>query len=190
MIEKIVAGGQTGVDQAALDAAIELRVPHGGWCPEGRLAENGKIPEHYQLQETRGVVDYSERTKRNIRDSDATLIFVPQLPLIATDGTLLTIDEAKVRKKPHYIIDLSICVDVTEVTQWIQDNTVNILNVAGPRESSCPKIYSIVHHIIENLYLHWQTSGLLISTTAAKHEVDVTVFKKYSFLKEAETITP
>ncbi len=72
MITKIISGGQTGVDRAALDAAIELNIPHGGWCPKGRLAELGQtIPDKYQLQETESS-EYSQRTKLNIHDSDGT----------------------------------------------------------------------------------------------------------------------
>ena len=107
MIEKIIAGGQTGIDRAALDVAIELNIPHGGWCPQGRLAELGQtIPEKYLLQETK-TSDYSERTKLNIQDSDGTLILVPELPLTIKDGTLLTIKQVEEKNKPHLIFDLS-----------------------------------------------------------------------------------
>lgn len=96
MLKKIISGGQTGVDRAALDAAILLKIPHGGWCPKGRLSEVGKIPDKYLLKETESS-DYSERTKLNIHDSDGTLIFVPSTPIKVTDGTLLTIQKSKVK---------------------------------------------------------------------------------------------
>ena len=91
MIEKIVSGGQTGVDRAALDAAINLKIPHGGWCPRGRCAEDGIIPEKYILicpsaqdSDYPETNIYDERTKLNIRDSDGSLILVPQIPLPTT----------------------------------------------------------------------------------------------------------
>ena len=73
MIARVVSGGQRGVDRAALDVAIELSIPHGGWCPAGRRAEDGRIPDHFQLQETPSR-DYPQRTRWNVRDSDGTLI--------------------------------------------------------------------------------------------------------------------
>src|SRR5690242_15332061 len=103
MIKKIVSGGQTGPDRAALDVAIKLGIPHGGWCPRGRKAEDGDIPDRYQLRcptgdsEDKETNIYNERTKLNIRDSDGTLILVPAIPLpnTITDGTNLTIQEVK-----------------------------------------------------------------------------------------------
>lgn len=104
---KIISGGQTGVDRAALDVAIEMKIPYGGWCPKGRLAELGTtIPTKYILQETTSA-KFEERTKLNIRDSDGTLILVPETPIKVTDGTILTIEEVKFVHKPFLIIDLS-----------------------------------------------------------------------------------
>src|SRR5262245_15492232 len=99
MLEKIVSGGQTGVDRAALDVAIELNIEYAGWCPKGRLDENGRIPSKYKnLTEIDGAFtnekeNYDTRTKKNIQDSDGTLVLVPSLPLPEgiKDGTLLTI---------------------------------------------------------------------------------------------------
>ncbi len=87
-IAKIISGGQTGVDRAALDVAIELELPCGGWCPRGRLAEDGTVPDRYPLQETRSA-EYAERTERNVIDSDGTLIIATR-PL--TGGTALTVE--------------------------------------------------------------------------------------------------
>ncbi|MEE3218652.1 MAG: putative molybdenum carrier protein, partial [Planctomycetota bacterium] len=75
LIQKLISGGQTGVDRGALDVAIQLNIPHGGWCPRDRRAADGQIPRQYQLTETE-LVDYKERTERNVIDSDATLILV------------------------------------------------------------------------------------------------------------------
>ena len=87
MLDKIISGGQTGADRAALDWAIEHSISHGGWCPKGRMAENGKIDSRYQLEETPSQ-DYAQRTQWNVRDSDATLIFSIGQNLLG--GSLLT----------------------------------------------------------------------------------------------------
>ncbi len=180
MIERIVSGGQTGVDQGALDAAIKLGIAYGGWCPKGRLAENGTIPDHYTLVETDSS-DYASRTRRNITDSDAVLIFVPRLPLPIIDGTVLTIDEAKAQAKPFFIVNLAQGVDINAMTQWVRDSEVTILNIAGPRESSYPGIYKTTLSVMENLYLHWQALKVLAGTPSEGRSADVTVFKKYHF---------
>ncbi|MFN9985084.1 MAG: putative molybdenum carrier protein, partial [Pirellula sp.] len=101
-LEKIISGGQTGVDRAALDAAIELGIPHGGWCPRGRRAEDGAIPTRYQLKEIEGI-DYSERTRRNILESDATLILTSG-PL--QGGTLLTFNLCNKLGRPVRVVQL------------------------------------------------------------------------------------
>ncbi len=154
MIKIIVSGGQTGSDRAALDVAIELNIPHGGWCPKGRLAELGQaIPLKYQLKETT-TSEYSERTKLNIRDSDGTLIFVPSLPLKVTDGTVLTIQEVQEKKKPYLLIDLSQNLDIDMVIKWIKQNKIEILNVAGPRESQSPGVYHLSFKLLKNILVN------------------------------------
>ncbi|MCD6046097.1 MAG: uncharacterized protein K0R48_1260 [Gammaproteobacteria bacterium] len=140
MLDKIISGGQTGVDTAALDAAIALDIPHGGWCPKGRLREGGIIPSKYNLQETDSS-DYSERTKLNIRNSDGTLIFLPRDKEIS-DGTWLTIDEAKEKNKLYLIIDGFEEDQLVKVKQWLEVKAIKVLNVAGPRESQCRGIYA------------------------------------------------
>ncbi len=152
ILKKIVSGGQTGVDRAALDVAIELGIPHGGWCPKGRLSESGTIPNCYNLQETDSS-EYSERTKLNIKDSDGTLIFVPNWPLPdnITDGTRLTIQEAEEKVKPYLIIDLSNGHDAEKIIDWIKKNNIEKLNVAGPRESQSRGIYQLAYRLLENI---------------------------------------
>ena len=143
MIKRIISGGQTGVDRAALDAAIELNIPHGGWCPKGRLAELGTtIPEKYILKETDSP-SFGKRTRLNIRDSDGTLVLVPSIPIPQeiTDGTLLTIKEVQQKKKPHLMIDLSGTLNIDAIINWVKKNDIRILNIAGPRESQSPGIY-------------------------------------------------
>ena len=133
---KIVSGGQTGVDRAALDAAVALGIPHGGWCPKGRLAEDGPIPPQYQLVET-DLPDYADRTERNVLDSDATLILCRGQP---TGGTELTRRLALRHGKPLRVVDLQQPVDWPAVRRWLGRHGARTLNVAGPRESQCPGI--------------------------------------------------
>ena len=102
MITKIVSGGQTGVDRAALDVALELGIPCGGWCPRGRRAENERIPDRYPLQETPWD-GYPQRTEWNVRDSDGTLVLTHGEP---DRGTALTIRLAQQKKKPCLVVDL------------------------------------------------------------------------------------
>lgn len=140
MIEKIVTGGQTGVDQAALDTAMTLGIHCGGWCPKGRLAEDGAIHKKYPLKETKSDV-YAERTKLNIRDSDGTLTLVAKLPIDVNDGTNLTLQESRAKNKPHQLIDLSKKDAIYQAINWINEENIGALNIAGPRESQSPGIY-------------------------------------------------
>jgi hypothetical protein len=142
--KKIVSGGQTGVDRAALDVALELGTPCGGWCPKGRKAEDGVIDAHYPLQETESA-EYSVRTEMNVKDSDATLI-LNQGPL--TEGTAHTLELAKIYNKPYWVVDLSNDKDPEMVKRWIKALRIKVLNVAGPRESKEQGIY---HSAIEFL---------------------------------------
>jgi hypothetical protein len=134
---KIISGGQTGVDRAALDVALELSLPCGGWCPRGRRAEDGVIPAIYPLQETDSD-EYAPRTARNVLDTDATLVITRGEP---TRGTALTVEIAKRAKRPYRIVDLAHATDASAVRRWLLQEHVATLNVAGPRESSCSGIY-------------------------------------------------
>lgn len=136
-IEKIISGGQTGVDRAALDVALELEIPCGGWCPKGRKAEDGAIPDKYPLEETKSA-SYTVRTEKNVRDSDGTLIFTWGLP---KGGTARTLMLAQKFNKPFLLIDLSRGKDPSTARKWEQENRIKILNVAGPRESEVPGIH-------------------------------------------------
>jgi hypothetical protein len=139
-LRKIVSGGQTGVDRAGLDAAIALNIPHGGWCPKGRKAEDGTVPPVYQLRETPSA-DYTQRTEWNVRDSDGTLILTREEP---TGGTALTIKLAAAYAKPCLVIDLNASPAPDTVSAWLAANHIEVLNIAGPRESGCPGIHEEV----------------------------------------------
>jgi hypothetical protein len=137
--ERVVSGGQTGADRAALDVAIALAIPHGGWCPKGRKAEDGPIDGHYALRET-GSAAYHVRTERNVRDADGTVVITQGAP---TGGSLLTIDLAQRHGTPLLHIDLDEQAEAeaaADLELWRQVRGVAVVNVAGPRESTTPGI--------------------------------------------------
>jgi hypothetical protein len=137
---RIVSGGQTGVDRAALDVAMALGIPCGRWCPRGRRAEDGAIPAQYPLLET-PTDEYPERTERNVCASDGTLILTRGVP---DRGTALTLRLANRHKKPLYVVDLgSPAADEPQrVRTWLVQQAINVLNVAGPRESTQAGIHA------------------------------------------------
>jgi Circularly permutated YpsA SLOG family len=137
LLEKIISGGQTGVDRAALDAALRLGIPRGGWCPQGRKAEDGRIPDHYPLQEASSP-DYPVRTRLNVEDSDGTLVITAGSP---KGGTALTLKLARKLHKPFLLVDLAGNPEPSEVRLWVQKNHIHILNVAGPREGESAGIF-------------------------------------------------
>jgi Circularly permutated YpsA SLOG family len=145
----IVSGGQTGADRAALDFAIEHDIPHGGWCPQGRPAEDGAIPPLYQLQET-PARKYSQRTEWNVRDSDATVVFsVAENP---AGGTALTLAVARRLGKPF----LHLCREASTVAEsairllsFLDEHQVRRLNVAGPRASQEPDVATFVREVLK-----------------------------------------
>lgn len=149
MIRKIVSGGQTGVDRAALDIALDLKIPCGGWCPKGRIAEDGIIAKHYPLQETPNT-QYAQRTEWNVRDSDGTLI-LNQGPL--SGGTFLTWKKAQAFNKCCLIIPLSNHADYETVWNWIHEHHIQILNIAGPREDENQHIYKTAKALLQELFL-------------------------------------
>lgn len=147
MVHQVVSGGQTGVDRAALDVAIELGIPHGGWCPRGRLAEDGVIPHRYELREMPSI-HYADRTKQNVLDSDATLILYGKS---LSGGSALTRRLATEAGRPVLTISLDKEVDWQAVTDWFQQHPIRILNIAGPRASSSPRIYSKAKRFLRRL---------------------------------------
>jgi len=155
MIEKIVSGGQTGVDQAALLVASEIRLSIGGWCPKGGLDENGVcILQQYPFLKEATTINPDERTKLNIRDSDGTLIIVPSWPLSKkiNDGTRLTIADAIRQQKPYLIVSLTEKHFATHtILQWLEQHDIKILNIGGPRESNAPGIHQEAYTLLQEL---------------------------------------
>jgi HAD superfamily hydrolase (TIGR01509 family) len=149
MITKIVSGGQTGADRAALDFAIQRNVPHGGWIPKGRLTEEGPLSDHYRLREME-TVSYTKRTEQNVIDSDGTLIISHGK---LTGGSALTRQFAKRHQRPWLHIDLNKYSDLADaaalVSRWIAENAIKVLNVAGHRASKDADIYEGVMKLLE-----------------------------------------
>ena len=147
MIEKVVSGEQAGVDRAALDAAIEAEIRCGSWCPHGRLAEDGTIPRRYPLKQTIGS-GYFERTRRNVEDSNGTLIGE------LTGGTLATLNHARRIDKLFQVINLAKPNSerrLNGIIEWLEIHRIKVLNVAGPRESEIPSVYDDVRDLIARL---------------------------------------
>jgi hypothetical protein len=137
---KIISGGQTGVDRAALDFALSHGINCGGWCPAGRLDEFGKIPDHYPVQELQSG-DFTERTLQNVKDSDGTVVISPGELRAGTEQTVRFSIELK---RPHQLIDASklSAEDAAElIVEFVSENKIGILNVAGPRQSEWPQGY-------------------------------------------------
>lgn len=156
MLMKIISGGQTGADRAALDAALQLDLPHGGWLPKGRKAEDGPLPGRYQLREMHSG-KYRDRTEKNILDSDGTLI-VSYGPL--TGGSALTEALALRHDRPCLHIDLGVG-EVSgsraknAIEKWLDQYNIITLNVAGPRASGEPRIYDAVYALL--LSINWRS---------------------------------
>jgi hypothetical protein len=151
MIKKIISGGQTGVDRAALDAAIKLSIDHGGWIPKGRLTESGPLPPEYRLKETKSA-SYAERTEKNVLAADATLI-ISRGPL--TGGSEYTREMAVKHQRPWLHIDLSnqaAFQAASGINSWIVHKNIEVLNVAGPRASKDSRIYQDTIDILESSY--------------------------------------
>jgi hypothetical protein len=148
MITKIVSGGQTGADRAALDFAIQHSIPHGGWIPKGRLTEEGPLSDHYRLREME-TRNYSKRTEQNVIDSDGTLILSHGK---LSGGSALTRQFAKKHQRTwlHIDFDNSSMEEAAEqIKKWIEENKIKTLNVAGPRTSKDSRIYRKTLELLE-----------------------------------------
>ena len=151
LLNTIISGGQTGVDRAALDIALKLKITCGGWCPKGRLAEDGIIEPRYPLKESFSI-KAEIRTKLNVLDATGTLIFIKGDEM--DKGTLLTIEMCKMYKKPYLVLNINDQkMDMLSIfNTWITKFKIGILNIAGPRESSSPGIYTSSFNLLEFLF--------------------------------------
>ena len=166
----IVSGGQTGVDRAALDAALSVGAPCGGWCPAGRKAEDGPIPAHYPLTEIPGA-DYIARTRRNVEDSDAT-------PIVAfgaqAGGTRRTVEFCQRLGKPHLIVDaLTVPIDEAagQAAEFVQGRGVQRLNVAGRRASGEGRGYDYAFGLVTPvlaIFQCWLAAHWLVDSESKK----------------------
>ena len=156
---KIVSGGQTGVDRAALDWAIARGVAHGGWCPQGRLAEDGPIASKYQLKATPSS-EYAERTLWNVRDSDGTVIFSRLKEL--SGGSLMTEVFAQQLGKPCLHLTANASNPAKKLRSFVARHQIEVLNVAGPRASLEPDLGKFVQATLEEAFarsLDWSGGG-------------------------------
>lgn len=146
---KIISGGQTGVDLAALEFAHTHGLPYGGWVPKGRTNEVGRIPDHLTGLKETASEHVTDRTKRNILSSDATLVFTDGA---VSPGTRQTILFAKDAGKSHLVVDLRDGIDrcTDRVRGWLRSNSIAVLNVAGPRESEAPGLGASVREVMEH----------------------------------------
>lgn len=148
MVERVVSGGQTGADRAALDVALELGLEIGGWIPRGRRAEDGVVPDRYGGMIEADSDAYEIRTKLNVRDSDATAVFCFGAP---AGGSALTVSFATSMARPLLLIDLDRCDTVDAVAlmrEWLDQNRPRVLNVAGPRASESRQVGAAVARVL------------------------------------------
>jgi predicted Rossmann-fold nucleotide-binding protein len=163
-LKKVVSGGQTGVDRAALDAALKAGIPIGGYCPTGRLAEDGRVPDHCPLVEI-AEGGYAERTEQNVIESDGTLI----LNMGAlSEGTLLTAEYAEKHGKPCLILQMDETPSTATTVEWLNRNGIMVLNVAGPRESKSPGIYRQAFRFLSELFRDRHAHGEGINSSQQK----------------------
>lgn len=149
---KIISGGQTGADRAALDAAIEIGFDYGGAIPKGRKTEDGALPLEYEKMTELKSKNYTVRTLKNVMDSDATIIFTMGH---TGRGSTLTIRSAKKHNKPFLHIDLAESSDIEAkkiIKEWLNEVSPTILNVAGSRESTSQGIYARVYKIFKEVF--------------------------------------
>lgn len=164
---KVISGGQTGVDRAALDAAHARGIATGGYCPKGRRAEDGVIPARYRLTELASI-DYPARTRRNVQSADATLILMRDR---LAGGSAYTAQLVKRLGKPLLVVDLAARPRVAPVRAWLTQHAARTLNVAGPRESKAPGIYRDARRFLLRL---WSDRAARILA----HRVAATVAKR------------
>jgi hypothetical protein len=175
MIKKIISGGRIGADQAALDVAIKMGIPHGGWIQKGRKTQRGILPEKYQLKEM-PVAGFKERIEQNIIDSDGTVIISHGN---LTGGSDYGQEMAKKHKRPCLHIDLNetpLPIAPSKLNTWIIENNIEVLNVTGSRTSEDAEIYKDTMNIVEGT--------ILLALIGAKPDENLTDFDKKDYLKK------
>jgi hypothetical protein len=149
VIPKIISGGQTGADRAALDWAIEHNLPHGGYCPKGRRAEDGTIPPQYRLWELQ-TDRYIDRTEHNVIDSDGTVIL--SVKPVLTGGSKEAEELARIHHKPILHLHSESPDASSQLREFVTRNRVQVLNVAGPRASSEPGVSAFVTRVLDEAF--------------------------------------
>ncbi|HPC85294.1 MAG TPA: putative molybdenum carrier protein [Smithellaceae bacterium] len=147
-IGKIISGGQTGADRAALDFAIARNIPYGGWLPRGRRTEDGALDSKYRLREM-PTTDYAKRTEQNVLEADGTVIISHGFPVA---GSALTLEFARRHERPCLHLDLKVLSPkqaAETLVSWLGENRIRVLNVAGPRAGRDPAIYPAVMDLLE-----------------------------------------
>jgi hypothetical protein len=147
-LTKIIAGGQTGADQGALDAALDVGFGVGGWCTNGRRTEDGPLPERYNFLKQTPLSSYPQRTEWNVRDSDGTMIvhcgsWGP--------GTKKTVSLVKAKRKPYIFLDLRSRASMLDLVGWLSEKNIETLNVAGPRESGSIGIHKATYDFVTKI---------------------------------------
>ena len=158
ILRKIISGGQTGVDQAALRAARDCGLAIGGWCPPGRVCDAGVIPAEFPLRETEQErsldapdVPRSQRTEWNVRDSDGTLVI--QLgETVADPGTEWAMQCAKRYGRPLLVCDVSDPDAKQKIQEWLRGNEIKVLSVGGPAESASPGIGDRAYRLLRGVF--------------------------------------
>jgi hypothetical protein len=148
---KIISGGQTGVDRAALDVALKHGIETGGWCPTGRLDEFGRIPDRYPVRELESG-GFTERTLQNVKDSDGTVVIYPGK---LTGGTEQTVQFCVGQQRPHLLVDASRVCDEDAarlIGEFVRRNKIDVLNVAGPRQSEWPEGYDCAYRTLDAFF--------------------------------------
>lgn len=157
---KIISGGQTGVDRAALDVALRHGIESGGWCPAGRLDEFGRIPDHYPVRELSGG-GFTERTLQNVKDSDGTVVIYPRE---LRGGTEQTVRFCVDLNRPHQLVDASeISAESAArlIGDFVSGNMIGILNVAGPRQSEWAEGYDYAFRALSDFLNNTTRSAAL-----------------------------
>ncbi len=154
-IQKVITGGQTGVDQAALQAAIDCGLGIGGWCSPGRACEGGVVPRRFPLKETPEErsphapdIPRSLRSEWNVRDADAVLFFVPDIRDSKDPGTQWALDCTQLYKKPYLLAELVDPDTLSRARRWLSDYKPSVLSIGGPSENTCPGIYIATYQFL------------------------------------------